>query len=170
MSDILNICCDGACRGNGKQNNVGGWGVTLRYGEAYKEKKGHEFNTTNNQMEIIAAIEGLKAIKDRRVPVLLTSDSAYVINCLSQGWYVRWKLNGWKTAADKPVANKDLWEELICVREQFTNIRFAHIAGHSGHIDNERCDQLANMAMDLALEKRMDDLVENYELPSDYYA
>lgn len=136
---------DGACKGNpGK----GGWGALLRYGDNEKELCGGEDNTTNNRMELMAAIEGLKALK-RSCDVVLTTDSNYVKNGITQ-WLAGWKSNGWRTASKQPVKNQDLWQQLDEQVRRHT-VEWRWVKGHSGHIDNERADELANKGVELAL-------------------
>lgn len=133
---------DGACRGN---PGPGGWGALLRFGEHEKELKGSASETTNNQMELTAAIEALKALKKSCV-VILTTDSQYVKNGITQ-WISGWKRKGWKTAANKPVKNKALWQELdeqVAIHQ----VEWRWVKGHSGHAENERVDELANQAID----------------------
>lgn len=129
---------DGACKGN---PGVGGWGVLLRYGDTEKEFWGGEVNTTNNRMELMAAIEALKRLS-RPCDVVLTTDSKYVMQGIDQ-WLAGWKKNGWKTAAKAPVKNKDLWE-LLDEQCQRHNVEWKWVKGHSGHAENERADALAN--------------------------
>lgn len=133
---------DGGCRGN---PGVGGWGVLIRYGDHQKELCGAEDHTTNNRMELMAAIEGLKALKEPCV-VTLTTDSQYVKHGITE-WLPNWKKNNWKTANKKPVKNQDLWEQLDIevARHQVT---WHWVRGHTGHTENEIADQLANRAMD----------------------
>lgn len=134
---------DGACKGNpGK----GGWGALLRYGDKEKELCGGEANTTNNRMELMAAIEGLKALT-RSCEVVLTTDSNYVKQGIAQ-WLAGWKRNGWRTASKQPVKNKDLWQ-LLDQQVQRHNIEWRWVKGHSGHAENERADQLANQGVEL---------------------
>lgn len=135
---------DGACKGNpGK----GGWGALLRYGDKEKELYGGELNTTNNRMELMAAIEGLKALT-RPCNVALTTDSSYVKNGITQ-WLAGWKKNGWRTASKQPVKNQDLWQQLD---EQVSRhqIEWHWVKGHSGHAENERADALANKGVEVA--------------------
>lgn len=129
---------DGACKGN---PGPGGWGALLRYGDNEKELWGGENPTTNNRMELMAAIEGLKALR-RSCEVILTTDSQYVKQGVND-WMAGWKRNGWKTAAKQPVKNQDLWQQLDeqCQRHQ---IDWRWVRGHTGHAENERADQLAN--------------------------
>lgn len=135
---------DGACKGNpGK----GGWGALLRYGKVEKELCGGELNTTNNRMELMAAIEGLKALT-RPCNVILTTDSSYVKNGITQ-WLKGWKKNGWRTANKQPVKNQDLWQQLDDQVARHS-VEWHWVKGHSGHVDNERADELANRGVELA--------------------
>lgn len=138
----VEIYTDGGCRGN---PGVGGWGALLRMGGHEKELKGAEADTTNNRMELTAAIEGLKALK-RPCKVILTTDSQYVKNGITQ-WLPNWKKNNWRTAAKKPVKNQDLWQALDAAIQPH-EIEWAWVKGHAGHAENERVDELANQAMD----------------------
>ena len=138
---------DGACRGN---PGPGGWGVLLRFGGHEKELSGGESHTTNNRMELSAAIEALKALSET-CHVTLTTDSTYVRDGITQ-WVSKWKANGWKTAAKKPVKNQDLW---IALDEQCQrhSVEWQWVKGHAGHPENERADQLANAGIDALEEK-----------------
>ena len=138
---------DGACRGN---PGPGGWGVLLRFGGHEKELSGGEAHTTNNRMELSAAIEALSALSET-CNVTLTTDSTYVRDGITQ-WVSKWKANGWKTAAKKPVKNQDLWMALEeqCQRHA---VDWQWVKGHAGHPENERADQLANAGID-ALEEQ----------------
>lgn len=142
MTKPVEIYTDGACKGN---PGPGGWGVLLRYGQVEKELCGGEKNTTNNRMELMAAIEGLKALK-RSCQVRVTTDSQYVRQGITQ-WLPRWIDRNWRTAANKPVKNQDLWQQLA---EQTTKhqVEWRWVKGHSGHPENERADQLANQGID----------------------
>lgn len=142
------IYCDGGSRGNGKVDSIGGYGVVLMYGEHTKELYQGYRNVTNNQMEIRAAIEGLKAMKKTNLLVEVRTDSAYLCNCINKKWYKNWLNNGWVTSAKKPVENRELWIELLEQLERFPFIQFTKVKGHSGEPGNERADQLANIAMD----------------------
>lgn len=139
---ILEIFTDGACKGN---PGIGGWGVLLRYGVHEKTLKGAQAHTTNNRMELTAAIEALKAIK-KPCEIHLTTDSNYVKNGINQ-WIYTWKKNGWKTAQKKPVQNLDLWQQLDQLNTQH-NVHWHWIKGHSGHPGNEMADNLANQAIE----------------------
>lgn len=133
---------DGACRGN---PGPGGWGVVLRFQGNRKTLQGYAAETTNNRMELTAVIEGLKALK-RSCKVELFTDSKYVMQGLTE-WLARWKSNGWKTAAKKPVKNVDLWQQLEAEVAQH-EIDWNWVKGHAGVADNELADQLANTAID----------------------
>jgi ribonuclease HI len=140
------IYTDGACRGNGKEASIGGYGIVLVYNGIKKEiKKGFK-NTTNNIMELSAVIEALSLLKEP-CDVMLHSDSAYVINAVNEKWIDNWIKNGWKTAAKESVKNKELWERLLKLIS-FHQIKFIKVKGHSTDELNNRCDELANEAMD----------------------
>ena len=141
MSTPLLIYTDGACKGN---PGIGGWGVLMCYGEYRKTLNGAEAMTTNNRMELTAAIEALRAVK-RACPIVLTTDSSYVKNGITQ-WLAGWKRNGWKTADKKAVKNVDLWQALDALVAQH-QIEWQWIKGHRGHPGNEMADQLANEAI-----------------------
>ncbi len=138
----IEIFTDGACRGN---PGPGGWGALLRYNGVERELYGGEPETTNNRMELRAAIESLKALKET-CEVVLTTDSVYVKQGITQ-WLDNWKAKNWKTAARKPVKNEDLWRELD-VQNQRHHVEWAWVKGHSGHRENEIADQLANRGID----------------------
>ncbi len=141
MSEV-EMYTDGACRGN---PGPGGWGVLLRAGKRERELWGGEAETTNNRMELTAAIEGLRALR-RDCKVHLYTDSRYVMNGITD-WLDNWKKRGWKTAARKPVKNVDLWKELDreCQRH---DIEWHWVRGHTGHDGNECADALANRGVD----------------------
>lgn len=123
---------------------AGGYGVVLRYGGHRKELSGGYRLTTNNRMELLACIEGLKALK-HRCSVVLFSDSKYVVHGMTKGWAERWQANGWRLADDEEVKNADLWRELVELCEQH-DVEFRWVRGHSGNRENQRCDQLAMAA------------------------
>lgn len=133
---------DGACSGN---PGPGGWGAVLQFGDRERELYGGADDTTNNRMELTAAIEALKALKEP-CEVSLTTDSTYVKDGITQ-WLVNWKKNGWKTAARKAVKNQDLWQQLDDQASRH-RIEWRWVKGHSGHPENERADALANRGMD----------------------
>ncbi len=138
MTAKVHLFTDGACKGN---PGPGGWGALLRYGDVEKELFGGEANTTNNRMELMAAIEGLKAL-NRPCSVVLTTDSQYVMKGINE-WLAGWKKKGWRNAAKQPIKNQDLWQQLDaeCQRHQ---VEWRWVRGHTGHAENERADQLAN--------------------------
>ena len=146
-AERVKIYTDGACRGN---PGPGGWGVLLQYNGTEKELNGAEEQTTNNRMELTAAIMGLEALK-RPCQIVLTTDSQYVKNGITQ-WLPEWKQRGWKTANKKQVKNVDLWQRLDAAVSQH-EICWEWVKGHSGHTENERVDLLANLAIDEMLEK-----------------
>lgn len=138
----VEIFSDGACRGN---PGPGGWGALLRFDGKEKPLFGGEKNTTNNRMELKAAIEGLAALKEPCL-VDLTTDSQYVRKGITE-WIHNWKKNGWRTAAKKPVKNGDLWKELDVLSKQHT-VTWHWVKGHSGHRENDIADELANRGVD----------------------
>ena len=142
MSKII-IYTDGGCRGN---PGVGGWGVWLRYGDHDKKLKGGEKDTTNNRMELLAAIKALEAIKSKDISIDLFTDSKYVMHGIND-WIKGWKTKGWKTAAKKPVKNVDLWQRLDKLNGAHT-VHWHWVKGHSGNEGNDMADELANQAMD----------------------
>jgi ribonuclease HI len=144
MSEVQ-IYTDGACRGN---PGPGGWAALLVAGERRKEVSGAEPATTNNRMELKAAIEGLSALK-RRSRVLLYTDSKYVLQGITE-WLPQWKARGWRTAAREPVKNQDLWEQLDAAAAA-QDIEWHWVRGNSGHDGNEYVDALANRAIDRLL-------------------
>ncbi len=136
------IYTDGACKGN---PGIGGWGALLRYGRHEKAICGGEFETTNNRMELLAAIKALELLK-RPCSIALWTDSTYVKKGISE-WIHVWKKNNWKTAAKKPVVNKDLWQQLDQLATAHT-ISWHWVKGHAGHPGNEIADQLANRGIE----------------------
>jgi ribonuclease HI len=141
----VELYTDGACRGN---PGPGGWAALLIAGAERKELSGAEAETTNNRMELMAAISGLSALK-RRCAVKLYTDSKYVLQGLTE-WLPQWKARGWRTAAREPVKNKDLWEMLDAAAAA-QDIEWHWVKGHSGHVENDFVDALANRAIDLML-------------------
>ncbi|MFZ5604159.1 MAG: ribonuclease HI [Pseudomonadota bacterium] len=138
----VEIFTDGACKGN---PGPGGWGVVLRYKGQTKTLKGAEADTTNNRMELTAALEGLKSLK-RPCKVALTTDSEYVRKGITE-WIHGWKQKGWRTASKQPVKNADLWQALDEAARKH-DVQWHWVKGHSGHPENELCDQLANEAIE----------------------
>lgn len=142
MSEAVEIFTDGACRGN---PGPGGWGAILRAGQHEKEIYGGEAISTNNRMELMAAIAALESLK-RPCTVVLSTDSQYLRKGITE-WLPQWKRRGWKTADKKPVKNADLWERLERASAPH-RIDWRWIKGHAGHPENERADRLANRAID----------------------
>jgi ribonuclease HI len=142
MSNTVDIWTDGACSGN---PGPGGWGAVLRYGEREKEMSGGEAATTNNRMELMAAIEALNALK-RPSKVQLHTDSKYVMDGVTK-WIHGWKKNGWKTADKKPVKNDDLWRKLDEANARH-DVTWKWVKGHSDNEMNDRADELARKAID----------------------
>ena len=134
----VEIFADGACSGN---PGPGGWGAVLRYETVEKELSGGEDNTTNNRMELLAAITGLEALKEP-CKVKLWSDSKYLIDGITKGWARSWRAKGWKKSDGKPALNVELWEKLLEL-DEFHTIEYEWIKGHAGHPENERCDAMA---------------------------
>lgn len=139
----VELFTDGACKGN---PGPGGWGALLRYSDVEKEFCGGEKDTTNNRMELMAAIQGLMVLKEP-CKVILTTDSQYVRQGITQ-WIHNWKKNGWRTAGKKPVKNSDLWQSLDEQQERH-DIQWQWVKGHSGHRENEIADELANKGIPL---------------------
>lgn len=148
MSHVIEIFTDGACKGN---PGPGGWGVLLRLGEHQKTLFGGEPQTTNNRMELLAAIRGLQALKKTPARVLLTTDSQYVMKGIRE-WMPNWKKRDWKTASRQPVKNADLWRELDELVSQH-HVEWRWVKGHSGHPENDLADELANRGVDMVLGK-----------------
>ena len=141
-NDVVELFSDGACRGN---PGPGGWGVLLRYRGKEKELYGAELDTTNNRMELMAAISGLENLK-RACRIRITTDSQYVMKGITE-WMAGWKKRGWKTADRKPVKNVDLWQRLdTALRDH--QVEWQWVRGHTGHPENERADALANRGID----------------------
>lgn len=141
MSKPIEIYTDGACSGN---PGPGGWGALLRSGKHEKEICGGEFETTNNRMEMMAVIKALRLLKKPSAVDLFT-DSKYVMQGITE-WMDGWKAKGWKTAAKKPVKNKDLWQEIDALVQKH-DVSFHWVKGHAGHPENERADELARQGI-----------------------
>lgn len=147
MTDIVEIYTDGACRGN---PGPGGWGALLRYRDQEKRLSGAEPQTTNNRMELLAAISALEQLK-RPCRIHLTTDSQYLRQGITE-WLANWKRRGWKTADRKPVKNQDLWQRLDAAASRH-EIDWHWVRGHTGHPENELADRLANEAIDDMMKK-----------------
>jgi len=135
---LLSLYTDGACSGN---PGPGGWAAVLLYGEKRLELSGFEPATTNNRMEIMAAIRGLQTLK-RPCALCVYTDSTYLAHAVSRGWLARWQANDWRKADKKPVENIDLWQELLQAMAPHT-ITWQHVRGHADNEENNRCDTLA---------------------------
>ena len=144
MNEILRITAftDGACHGN---PGPGGWGAVLRFGEHETKLYGGERHTTNNRMELMAAIQSLETLT-KPCAVRINTDSKYVLQGITE-WMINWKKRGWKTASRTPVKNEDLWRRLDTAIQRH-NIEWFWVKGHSGHKDNDRADELANLGID----------------------
>jgi ribonuclease HI len=134
----VEIFTDGACSGN---PGPGGYGVILRFGSRQKELSGGESATTNNRMELLGAITGLAALKEK-CRVTLYTDSRYVADGLTKGWAKKWRANGWRKADKSPALNSDLWDRLLELYDSH-DVKIVWVKGHAGHPENERCDKLA---------------------------
>ncbi|MBO8158127.1 ribonuclease HI [Thermosyntropha sp.] len=139
----VTIYTDGACSGN---PGPGGWGAVLLCGEHRKEISGADKETTNQRMELTAVIEALKALKVEGWDVTVYTDSAYIVNAFKDNWIGKWQKNGWKNSKKEPVANQDLWQELIRLM-QINNVKIEKVKGHAGDELNEYCDKLARDAI-----------------------
>ena len=134
----VKIYTDGACR---KNPGPGGYAAVLLWKDTRREISAGFRKTTNNRMEMMAAIEGLRLLK-QPCDVAVFSDSRYLVDCISKKWYIKWRANGWVTAGGEPVKNRDLWEVLITLLDKHRVI-FLWVRGHAGNVENERCDELA---------------------------
>lgn len=141
MSTLIEVFCDGACSGN---PGPGGFGAILRAGGTMKEFSGGELNTTNNRMELTAAITALEALS-RPCTVSVTTDSQYLVKGMTE-WIFSWMKKGWVNSKKDPVLNRDLWERLLTLSKKH-RIEWKWVRGHSGHPENERCDELARTAI-----------------------
>ena len=145
--NTVEIYTDGACRGN---PGPGGWGVLLRYNGEEKTLNGAEANTTNNRMELTAAIKGLNAVT-RPCEIVVVTDSEYVKNGITL-WLENWRKRNWKASHGKPVKNIELWQQLDAAAKRHIDVKWQWVRGHSGHPENERADELANQAIDNLLQ------------------
>lgn len=141
--DKIIIYTDGACSNNQSNKNYGGYGAVLMYRDKVKEIYGGEKNTTNNIMEMMAVIKSLELLKRRDIPVQVYSDSAYIVNCINNKWYVNWRENGWKTSKKTAVENKELWQKLLDLIESIKSFEIIKVKGHAGNEYNEIADELA---------------------------
>lgn len=141
IQTIVEIFCDGACSGN---PGPGGYGTILRYGGHTKELSGGARDTTNNRMEMTAAIEGLRQLT-RPCQVSITTDSQYLVKGMTE-WISGWQRKGWRNSKKEPVLNRELWEQLLDLSKAHS-VQWKWVKGHAGHAENERCDQLAREAI-----------------------
>lgn len=148
MITPVQIFTDGACRGN---PGPGGWGALLRYRDRELELYGSDADTTNNRMELMAAIQSLGALK-RPSMAIVTTDSIYVMKGISE-WLPNWVRKGWRTANNEPVKNADLWKQLVAAQAPHS-VEWRWVKGHAGHAENERADQLANRGIDEMLSSK----------------
>ncbi|OOB80568.1 MAG: ribonuclease HI [Epulopiscium sp. Nuni2H_MBin003] len=146
MNEII-VYCDGGCRGNQEKENIGAWGVVLIYKDNIKELSGFKINTTNNKMELTAAIEALRAIKKKDIPTKIHVDSEYVLNGITT-WIYGWLKKDFKNSTKNPVKNQELWKELYRLKNEFDTIEFIKVKGHSTNEGNNRADELCNIEMD----------------------
>jgi ribonuclease HI len=157
----VTVYTDGSCLGN---PGPGGWGAILMYGRAEKEISGGDPQTTNNRMEMQAAVEALRALKEP-CQVDVHSDSAYLVQGFSNGWVDKWQANGWRTSSKADVKNVDLWQDLIDLTKKH-RVRFHHVKGHAGHPLNERCDKLATeAAAQIAASTALPEMLDAPEVP-----
>jgi ribonuclease HI len=146
MPETLTLVTDGACSGNGTDESRGGWAAILTTPDGREEVlTGGEYPTTNNRMELMAALEGLRAAPEGSAIDLVT-DSSYLANAIAKGWLTGWQRKGWRTASKQPVANRDLWERMIVELARHARVRPVLVRGHAGHEANERADRLAQDA------------------------
>ncbi len=146
MPETLTLVTDGACSGNGTDDARGGWAAILTAGDGTETVlTGGEYPTTNNRMELMAALEGLRAAPEG-ARVELVTDSTYLANAISKGWLAGWQRKGWRTASKQPVANRDLWERMIVELARHHAVTTTVVRGHAGHEANERADRLAQEA------------------------
>jgi len=147
------IYCDGACSGNQYHSNAGGWGAILQRGGLLKEIHGGELDTSNQRMELTACIRALEQLRSGKYSIEVYTDSAYLVSCMNDKWYITWQKNGWKNSDKKPVVNRDLWEKLLALLPLY-KVVFIKVAGHSGNKLNERADELAHQGVEKAKKAR----------------
>lgn len=147
---MIVIHTDGGARGNGKENNIGGWAAVLEFQGNKKEIKGATKDTTNNKMELLAVIKALETLKTTNIPVAVYSDSSYVVNGIGgkTPWINGWIKRGWKNSKKQPVANRELWLRLYELKTKQYDIEFYQVKGHADNEGNNRADTLVNEAMD----------------------
>lgn len=138
MSKVVNFYTDGACSGNQNDENIGGWGAILEYGDTVKELHAGEINTTNNRMELDAVINAFRQLKRDGLTIHVFTDSSYVANCFLNKWYVGWRNKGWKNSKKEPVENRERWEELLTMVEK-NDVTFFRVKGHV-NLDSQKVD------------------------------
>lgn len=151
--NTIYIFADGGCRGNQEKENLGGYGVALKYNGGSVEFYGAEENTTNNKMELTAAVVGLTKVKNKTKPTVLIMDSAYVINGINT-WSKKWKVNGFKDSKGDQIKNIEYWRWILDVIEEYDDIQFVQVKGHADNKDLNHADELANKAMDEYIAKK----------------
>lgn len=139
-NNTIYVACDGACSGNGGEESPGGWGAVLHFNGHEKELKGGSTRTTNNVMELTACVEALNSIKAdaESFRVVVYCDSAYIVNCFHQKWYLKWETNGWVNSSKEAVKNPDLWKELLAQYRRFRNISIVKVKGHITEAEAEK--------------------------------
>lgn len=144
---MIEVWTDGGARGNGDESNIGAWAYTANVGGVIAENSSWEFDTTNNKMEMKAVVEALKFASKKSKVARVYSDSQYVVKGMNE-WLDGWSRRGWKTANKKPVKNKELWLELVELKDKFFSVEFVWVKGHADSDGNNRADALVNIAMD----------------------
>lgn len=147
IEKVIEVYTDGGARANGKENCIAAWAYTLSYGEHYKEDYNAMIGATNNQMEMLAIIKALEAIRNKTLPIRIHSDSAYCINGITS-WVHDWKKKGWINSKKKPVENKELWIKMDELVQACKDVEFIKVKGHADVPGNIRVDALVNEAMD----------------------
>lgn len=146
---MIKVYCDGGCRGNQFDENIGGWGYRYEHNDITVENCGGTINTTNNKMELLSCIKALEdLVQYNQTPIEVIMDSQYVVMGMNQ-WVHNWIKNGWRTARKKSVENQDLWQKLLKLSKRFDKISFVKCKGHSDDVGNNHADRLANKGMDV---------------------
>lgn len=147
--DIIYIYADGGVRNNQSKQNIGAWGIVMRFNGIEKTAQQHEYETTNNRMELLSAINGLKRMNKTKYPIVVVMDSQYVISGITN-WIYKWMAMGWRTANGSPVKNIELWQQLFNEVKRLGNVTFEKCSGHSDNDGNNMADKLCNDEMDKA--------------------
>ncbi len=150
---LINIYTDGACSGNQNKENIGGYGAVLEYKSNKKEIFGSKINTTNNIMELTAVIEALKILRKRDYKIRIFSDSSYIVNCINEGWYHKWRLNDFLTSKKAPVENKGLWIELLDLYESFEDIEIYFVKGHLSDSEKKKWYDKFRAKLDVSMDE-----------------